>query len=63
MKLTIHKFGNALIARDEAGRTQAIRRTACNPAAIDQIIIDADLLFAEIDWENSEVEKPTEQTN
>jgi hypothetical protein len=59
MKLTIHKFGNALIARDEAGRSQARRMTTCNPAAIDQIILDADMLDAEIDWENSEVEKPT----
>lgn len=57
-KLTIDTdcHGN-LVARDEAGSVLARRKRYCNPAAIHQIILDAEML-GEIDWQESQVAQP-----
>lgn len=60
MKLTIDKNGYNLVARDEQGNVHATRKTNCNPAALRQIILDVEMLGAEIDWDNSQVAKPDE---
>jgi hypothetical protein len=57
MTLTIHTQGYDIVARDESGTVVARRKTYCNPAALAQLIYDAERL-GEIDWENSEVAKP-----
>jgi len=60
MKLTIDSKGYCLIARDEEGNVVAKRRTTCNPAALAQIILDAQQ-FGVIDWKNSQVAEPTKR--
>lgn len=57
MKLTIHKRGYNLVALNKSGKTVATRITNCNPAAIHQIILDAEMV-GEIDWDNSSAVKP-----
>lgn len=57
MKITIDKIRNRLVARDEVGTVLAERKTNCNPAALAQIIYDAEKL-GEIDWPESQVAPP-----
>ena len=57
MKLTIDQQGYKIIARDETGKIVASRSRSNNPAALAQIIYDAETL-GEIDWSNSPVAKP-----
>lgn len=57
MKITIDKIRSRLVARDESGAILAERKTYCNPAALDQIICDAEKL-GEIDWAASQVAPP-----
>lgn len=56
-KITIDNAGYDIVARDEGGQVVARRKTYCNPAALAQIILDAEMI-GEIDWENSRVAKP-----
>lgn len=56
-KITIDNAGYDIVARDEGGQVVARRKTYCNPAALAQIILDAEMI-GEIDWENSQVAKP-----
>lgn len=57
MKLTIDKRGYNLFARNEAGKIVATQKTSCNPSALRQIIMAAEMI-GEIDWENSQVAQP-----
>ena len=57
MKITIDKIRNRLVARGEAGNILAERKTYCNPAALSQIVLDAERI-GKIDWENSQVSRP-----
>lgn len=59
MTLTIDTHGYDLVARDEQGNVLARRKTNCNPAALRQLILDAEQLGT-IDWENSQVANPDE---
>lgn len=54
MKLTIdHNSHGDIVARDESGKILATRKRNCNPAALRQIILDVEMLGAEIDWPNA----------
>jgi hypothetical protein len=57
MKITIDTIGHKLVARDEVGTVLASRSDYCNPAALAQIICDAEM-FGEIDWQASQVAAP-----
>lgn len=56
--LTIDKTHYRLIARNAKGEILAERSTNCNPAALAQIICDAETI-GKIDWKNSMVTKPS----
>ena len=61
MKITIDSNAHGdIVARDESGNVVATRKTYCNPAALAQVILDAERL-GEIDWDNSQVAKPDER--
>jgi len=57
MKLTIDKNRHEIVARDEDGNVKARASRTCNPAALAQLVSEAESLGT-IDWENSQVAKP-----
>lgn len=58
MKITIDNSPhNEIIARDESGKVLIRKSTYCNPAALDQVICEAQMI-GEIDWKGSQVAQP-----
>lgn len=57
-RITLHGYGNMIVARDTKGSPVASRSTSYNPAALHQLILDIVTIGARIDWKNSTVAKP-----
>lgn len=55
--ITITALGYDIVAMNKNGDEVARRKTYCNPAALRQIICDAEMVGI-IDWKNSTVAKP-----
>jgi hypothetical protein len=48
---------NDIVARDDNGNVKALASRYCNPAALAQVVCEAEMIGT-IDWENSQVAKP-----
>jgi hypothetical protein len=57
---TIKTRGYNIQLIDPDGFSVASRKTNCNPAALRQLLGDAEELDYKIDWNNSEVAKPSD---